>query len=384
MKNIPKFSSILMLYFLLFTAACTVPEGLPHNTEEIPIEQSSSTITETLMEESKITITGQIAFVSAGDIWCYRFDNQAPVRITTDGNGGFQNLQISPDGSYLAYNKDKNIYIYDYKNDKTTQISGLGLFVNWADGGDTLFTARENLNCDDIDDLDDQIQINYDIFRINLNDLETYELISNISGGLKVPQMITGDGNWGSFLNCRCFSECGGYSLWHLPSAMEIPHPELGLSLGEFSFAPGSEYITYSSHQGMGNAPSPLFVSDINYTSTKIKYNESDQAVEGPLWSPAGDMIAFTALQFGDEGMSLISSRVILIQADGSKWKTVGNDLSKVVTWCPDGSFLLYSQEDQGAEQYYIYNLTSGETILLPFVPDDYRLVDWGVMWKNY
>ncbi len=409
MKIISKFSSIVMFCVLLFVVACTAPEVLPLTIEETPREQSSSTMTEMPAEDSEKTTTlvftsipsviiteepqqqlkeeksliGQIAFVSRGDIWCYIFNNQTLVKITTGGNGGYQNLQISPEGSYLAYNKDKVINIYDFRYDKITQISGQGLFVNWAEESDTLFTVRENLSCDDIDELEDQIQINYDIFRINLNNTETNELITNISGGLKVPQMISGDGIWGSFLNCRCFSECSGHSLWHLPSDTEISHPELGLSGGEFSFSPDSEYVAFSFYQGMGYAPSPLFVSDINYTTTEILYNESDQAVEHPLWSSTGDIIAFNALRFDEEGMDLQSSWVTLIQADGSKWMTVGGNLSKVVTWSPDGGYLLYYQEDQSAEQYYIYNLTSGESILLPFVPEDYRLVDWGVLLEN-
>jgi hypothetical protein len=328
------------------------------------------------------TTSGQIAYIYNGNVWRYFVDSMESVQVTTDGvPGDYQNTYgrpaISPDGRYLAFNKDTSSWIQDLVTNTLIDISDYGQFFAWTGEGTQFFGVQGDFACPDIDNLEDQVLINFDILRFDLDDLPNPTLLANIGGGLKFMAAISGDGQWASIVHCACYSECGSENLWHLPSAKSIP-PPIDLFPGYIDFSPDNTQLTVSLYQLYGYYQSPLYVANIDYTGMVEIFSDPSVAPIDAQWSPGGEWIAFTGVILTDDELVESDRCVRLIKPDGSQEYVVECLFANFLTWSPDGDQLLYSQRLGTQAHIFIYDLATSSRTKLPIQLDHYADVDWG------
>lgn len=395
MKYLRKLMGVGVLFIIFLLSACSVPvtEVVDLPTEEekavtpesTDITTSEAVTTEEILTETEEVMTeeplseGQIVYVFGGEVWRYIVDLNATAQITSGSSGYYSKLAVSGEGTFAAYNRDDVIHILNLDNGTEQLISNVGAFVNWGEAEGEIYTFRSDLSCDDFaNDIQNQDQINYDVLRVNLSDTSSTFTVTNIPGGMRMPQGIYNYGTYASMASCGCYSECGGYSLWYLPTLIQLSHPDVGTNAGGFSFSPDYSQVTFSNLQMYGYFQSPVYVSDPNFTSSTVVYNEANVAVIDPTWSPTGEWIAFTAISYDNNTMEITNSRVILIRPDGSEQRVVEDISGWMVDWSPDGQNLLYKQDGSPSDTFTIYSLLDASKTLLPFTADEYRPVDWG------
>ena len=325
---------------------------------------------------------GQIAYIYGGNLWRYLIDSGASVQVTTDGiPGDYMNSygrpSFSPDGRYLAFNQGDSSSILDLDDNSLMDISNYGQFFAWHGEGTQFFGVQGNFACPDIDDLDDQVLINFDILRFDLEDLANPTHLANIGGGLSFLSAISGDGEWASITFCGCYSECGSENLWHLPTASAIP-PPMDLYAGNIDFSPDDLQLTVSQHQMFGYYQSPLYVANIDYTGMIEIFSEPDVAPIHVRWSPDGEWIAFTGVIIADDMFMEADRCVRLIKPDGSQSFVLECSFADFITWSPEGDQLLFSQEIGTQTQIFIYDLATDTITLLPIQVDPFFGMDWG------
>lgn len=395
MKSLSKVLGICVLFVFFLLTACssldTVTVDLPTDEEKVVSPEiteaptSENLVTEEILTETEEVLTeeppsrGQIVYIFGGEVWRYIVDLNSTTQLTTGSSGFFSNLAISEDGVSAAYNRDDGIHILNLSNGTEQILNAVGTFVNWGEEAGEIYTFDNDLVCEDFaNDIQNQDQINYDVLRVNLTDTSSTFTVTNIPGGMRLPQGIYNYGTYASMASCGCYSECGGYSLWYLPTVTQLSHPAVGTNAGGFSFSPDYSQVTFSNLQMYGYFQSPVYVSDPNFTSSSIVYNETNVAVIDPTWSPSGEWITFTAINYDNSTMEITNSRVLIVRPDGSEQRVVEDVFGWVVDWSPDGQYLLYKQDGLPSDTFTIYSLLDASKTLLPFTADEYRPVDWG------
>jgi hypothetical protein len=361
-----------------------LPSPEPTSTEDVsPSPEPAATDPEpTAGPPTSPDNAGQIAYTFNGNLWWYIIDSDEAIQMTTDAVTGdhmttYRKPGFSPDGRYLAYNQGNNSWVTDLVNDTLIDISAYGQFFAWSDEDSQFFGVKGDFACPDIEDLDDQYLINFDILRFDIENISNPTLLVNIGGGLKVPVEISGDGQWASIAHCACYSECGSENLWHLPTASSID-PPIDMYPGNIDFSPDNTQLTVSQHQMFGYMQSPLYVANINYAGMTEVFSIPDVAPVNAQWSPDGAWLAFTGVIFDEDAFTEIDRCVRLVKPDGSQEYVAECMFAEFVTWSPDGGHLLYSQRVGAKNQLYIYNLGTSARTKLPIQADPYTLVDWG------
>jgi len=128
---------------------------------------------------------------------------------------------------------------------------------------------------------------------------------------------------------------------------------------------------------GLGYEASPLFVADVNFDDVITVYEDESIYPDSPLWSPRGDWIAFEGWRFDSEGFDIIDSQIFLVSPDGSDQTILEESNADVVTWSPQGDYLLYSLEEGDTRSYYLYSPDTGDKESLSLPPGSFVL-DWG------
>lgn len=326
---------------------------------------------------------GQIAYVFKGNLWRYLIDSNETIQVTTDGiPGDHMNRYgwpaFSPDGRYLAVNKGNGSIIYDLTNNTQIDITDYGQFFAWTADERQFFGVQGDFACPEIENLEDQILINFDILRFDLNDLANPTHLANIGGGLKFPVAISGDGQWTSIAHCACYSECGPENLWYLPTE-SLFTPPISLYPGSIDFSPDDTQLTVSQHQMHGYFQSPLYVANIDFSGMVDIFSIPDVAPINAQWSPDGEWIAFTGVVIvADDEFNESDRCVRLIRPDGSQEYVAECLSADFITWSPNGNQLLYSQPLGAIVHFYIYDLATSARTKLPFQADPYTLVAWG------
>lgn len=325
---------------------------------------------------------GQIAYIYNGNVWRYFVDSKEIVQVTSDGIladhlNSYSRPGFSVDGRYLAYNQGTRSAVQDLVNDTVTDISPYGQFFAWSETEVEFFGVRGDFACPDIDDLDDQSLISFDILRFDLNDLANPSLVATIGGGLNFPAAISGDGQWASIVYCACYSECGGENLWYLPTLSAIT-PPINLFPGSIDFSPDNTQLTVSEHQMFGYVQSPLYVASVNFSGMNEIFSIPNVAPINAKWSPDGEWIAFTSVIFADDAFTETDRCVRLIKPDGSQEFVAECLFADFITWSPDGTQLLYSQKLGTQQGLFIYDLATSGKSTLPIQADPYTEIAWG------
>ena len=355
--------------------------------EAIPPILPTATDTEIATEPptSKIN-SGQIAYRYDGQVWRYLVDSGEIIQVSSVVTGdefsmGYGRAQFSPDGRYLAYNLGDGSWIQDFETDTSMDISPYGQFFAWQGEGTQFYTVQGDMECPAIEDLEDQELLNFDIVRLDVQDLSNSTLIANIGGGLRFVSAISPNGEWASINICGCYSECGPASLWHLPT-LSVITPPAGIDVGSFDFSPDSQQMTVSRQQMFGYVEGALNLANTDYSEIIEVFSAPNTAPLDARWSPDGEWIAFTTVSFADDEFTETDRCVSLIRPDGSQESMVECTFAELATWSPDGAQLLYSQNDGSLEQFYIYDLITGTKTPIPIQVDPYTegYINWGTL----
>jgi WD40 repeat protein len=350
----------------------------------LPPEPTATTTEPMPVETTPPTNAGQIVYRFQNNLWRYVIDSGETISVTTtDTPGGtpypLQRAAFSADGRFLAYNLHGQSVILDLSTDTSVDISAQGYFFAWQGEGTQFYAVQGEFECPELEDLEDQDLINFDLLRLDLNDLGSATVLANIGGGLSYLQAISADGKWASVVQCRCYSECGSEGLWRIPTLSPIA-PPADLFPGNIDFSPDSTQLTVSQQQIFGYYQSPLYVANSDYSNMVEAFSMPDVAPVNAEWSPTGDWIGFTGIAFAADELTETDRCVRLVRPDGSEDRKVACEFADFITWSPDGSQILYSQADGTQEMLFIYNLATGNKSPLPIQVDPYTTnnIDWG------
>lgn len=397
---------LMIVVIIGVTVACALPGSTqrePTDTTEVirtqhmPLEDAiatdeviqptlptaTDTVLATELPTSMIN-SGQIAYRYDGQIWRYLVDSGEMIQLSSVVIGDefsmvYGRAQFSPAGRYLAYNLGDGSWIQDFETDTSMDISPYGQFFAWQGEGTQFYAVQGDMECPAVEDLEDQALINFDIVRLEVQDLSNATLIANIGGGLRFIDAISPNGEWSSINMCGCYSECGPASLWHLPT-LSVITPPAEMEVGNFNFSPDSQQMTVSRQQMFGYVEGALYVANTDYSEMIEVFDESDTAPLDARWSPDGEWIAFTTVSFADDEFTETDRCVSLIRPDGSQESVVECSFAELATWSPDGTQLLYSQDDGSLEHFFIYDLITGTKTPIPIQVDPYTkgYIDWG------
>ena len=401
---------ITILMLLTLTLACrltTLPEPTPTDEPEVslptlaptetatdePILLAEPTATEDLQPTPEPTPTepeptiapassGQIAYISGGNLYRYLIDSGETLQVTTDGIpddyfNSYGRPRFSPDGRYLAYNQGDESTVLNLVDNSSIDLGEYGQFFAWTGEGTQFYGMQGDFACPDIDDLDDQVLINFDILLFDLDDLTNPTHLANIGGGLKFMAAISPDGQWASIVHCGCYSECGSENLWYLPTANPI-NPPIEVFPGYIDFSSDNSRLTVSMYQLYGYFHSPLYAANIDYSEMTEIFADPDVAPINAQWSPDGEWIAFTGVVLTHDEFVEDDRCVRLVRPDGSQEVIVECSDADFLTWAPGGDQLLFSQQLGTQESLFIYDLSTSSRTELPIQMDPFFGIDWG------
>jgi hypothetical protein len=323
---------------------------------------------------------GQIAYASDGNIWRYLVDSGEMIQLTFDGvadsyEDAYSQPLFSADGLYISYMKNNVSYLHNLTDNSVVSLPVM--IFQWSRTQPaTFYAAQGSFTCPAVENLEDQELISFDLLRYDADDMVTPPAMATIGGGLKFPQAISDDEQYASIMYCACYSECGSYVIWHLPTATAMSSPA-DVYAGNVDFSPDSTRLATSQWQMYGYFESPLYIANSDFSGAVALYNEPNVAVIDPLWSPDGGWIAFTAYDIAEE-FELSDKRVLIINLDGSVQLEIADSNAELVNWSPDGSQILFRRGDWSSGTPYIYDLLSGTTAMLPFTAT--WQMDWSVL----
>ncbi len=402
MRSRPPLFVLMIAACLFVLQACTpastsTPEPLPTEeptllpappTEEVPPTELPTLEPTPIPAPTEVPAppNGQIVFRYEANLWRYLVDAGTQEQLTFDGVPGdysnvYNTADISPDGVILAYTKGESSFMTDFTSGAQMDMSAYGKFIKWNGIDRQFFTARGDMTCPPVENLEDQALLNFDVMRYDQANLSSVTNLGNISGGLKFVSTISNDGQWLAANSCGCYSECGNENLWHLPTLSQITSP-LSFPIGGLDFSPDSMQLVLGQWQMFGYQESALYTAGSDLSSPTSIYLRTDTAPIRQEWSPDGTMIAFTLAEIDPAEMSTTERMVILISPDGNEQLLVESGGAEFLAWSPDSSRILYTQEIGGVRNVFVYDRVSETKTLLPFTIDAYSdgAVDWGIL----
>jgi hypothetical protein len=392
-RKSPLYLSLLIL--LVVGMACSITGTAPPTETDAPISAPPEKVVEPTAavptaEEPTAEVTaevpnrGQIVYSYQGNLWRYIVDTGAITQITMDGVADSYEMSygyplISPDGSLLAFDRGTSSFIHDFASTSMFSFADGRKILQWVGDAREYVFYRGNLTCPAVENLEDQVLLNFDLVRVNFDTPSTEIFIRNIAGGLKFPQNVSENGQWAGVMYCGCYSECGSNNLLNLTTGLAY-NPPMTLYAGELAFSPDSLFIVTAQQQVYGYYQSPLYIANVDYTGMTSIFSEPNSAPLWYRWSPDGQWIAMTLIYFDSDGMTITDSRVVLLKPNGSSVTIVDGPTASFVDWSPDGTQLLYSKAAGGSSTLHIYDLASGVKTTLPMTVSGsmYLEADWG------
>lgn len=394
-RKSPLYLSLLIL--LAVGMACSIT-GTATPTEEVPhsVETTEAVVTEEVVTTTEAAVEpteeptvempnqGQIVYIHQGNLWRYIVDTGINTQLTTDGVAGSYEMSyghplIAPDGSLLAFEKNNLSYIQDYASSAISGFPDGRRILQWVGNAREYIFYRGNLTCPAVDNLDDQVLLNFDLVRVNFDTPASEIFIRNITGGLKFPQSLSENGQWAGVTFCGCYSECGASNLVNLVSGVTVS-PPMSFYASDFAFSPDSLFFITATQQIYGYYQSPLYIANADYSGMTSIFSEPNSAPLWYRWSPDGQWIAMTLIYFDSDGMTITDSRVVLLRPNGSNVTIVDATTASFIDWSPDGTQVLYSIAAGESSTLHIYDPASGVKTTLPMTVSGsmYLEADWG------
>lgn len=388
---------LALLVLLAVGMACSIT-GTATPTEEVPhsVETTEAVATEEVVATTEAAVEpteeptdevpnrGQIVYVHQGNLWRYAVDTGINTQLTTDGVAGSYEMSyghplIAPDGSLLAFEKNNMSYIQDYGSSTISGFPDGRHILQWVGNAREYIFYRGNLICPAVENLDDQVLLNFDLVRVNFDTPSSETFLANVGGGLKFPQSVSENGQWAGVMYCGCYSECGAINLLNLTTGVTVI-PSMSFYASDFAFSPDSLFFITATQQMFGYYQSPLYIANADYSGMTSIFSEPNSAPLWYRWSPDGQWIAMTLIYFDSDGMTITDSRVVLLRPNGSNVTIVDSATASFIDWSPDGTQVLYSIAAGESSTLHIYDLASGVKTALPMTVSGsmYLEADWG------
>jgi len=149
-----------------------------------------------------------------------------------------------------------------------------------------------------------------------------------------------------------------------IPTASRDPEFELLLSEAFPAFSPDGKTLLYSQYGFNGLDPSNTSIQTMNADGSDKHplFHKSGVSAFDAVWSPAGDMIAFSVGKYF-RAAGLPSAQIALIQPDGSGYREVAEEgvNNGFPSWSPDGKRLVYKR----GKHLVILTLADGKIVPL-------------------
>ena len=160
------------------------------------------------------------------------------------------------------------------------------------------------------------------------------------------------------------------------PTASRDPEFELVLSEPFPSFSPDGTKLLYSQYgaQGRNPADTSLEIMNADGSGKHTLFHREGASAFAAVWSPAGDMIAFSLGRYF-RAPGFPASQVALIRPDGSGFRAIAEDDANngFPSWSPDGKRIVYKR----GRQLVILSLADGKATPLTGESHWYNFPQW-------
>lgn len=163
----------------------------------------------------------------------------------------------------------------------------------------------------------------------------------------------------------------------HLESTTSLD-PEFDLVLSEPfpSFSPDATKLLYSQYgrQGLVTSDTSIEIMNADGSGKRTLFHEAGASAFGAVWSPAGDVIAFSLGRYF-RAPGYPAAQLALIKPDGSGMRTIANDGANngFPSWSPDGKEIVYKR----GRQLAILSLASNKVTPLTDEAHWYNFPQW-------
>jgi TolB protein len=132
------------------------------------------------------------------------------------------------------------------------------------------------------------------------------------------------------------------------------------------SYSPdGGQLIAHTALAGLFH--NSIIVMDVNGRNRRVIFEHPTMNSVAPVWSPAGDRIAFGLGAYNSGTRAGAESHVVTIAPDGSNLRTLtaGHGNNGFPSWSPDSKRIVYRLADGKQKGLMILDVQSGETTKL-------------------
>lgn len=160
------------------------------------------------------------------------------------------------------------------------------------------------------------------------------------------------------------------------PTASRDPEFELMLSEAFPSYSPDGTKLLYSQYgnQGTNTSNTSIEIMNADGSGKRTLFHQEFTSAFDAVWSPAGDMIAFSLGRYF-RAPGFPASQVALIKPDGSGFRAIADDGANngFPSWSPDGKQIVYKR----GRQLVILSLADGKVTPLTGESHWYNFPQW-------
>jgi hypothetical protein len=254
--------------------------------------------------------------------------------IDVGGNG----MVISPDGAMLAYSDNNGtLWLKDLSTGLLTSIDNSGWSAVWSPNGKkvaySMYDSSGNTN------------------RIKVYDLDSAKssFLTDDTGVNESLPNWSGDGSRMAFQSNRS----SAYGVW-LKNLIGNSLVQLAdnVNVSNLSLSPDASRIAYFNNQN-------LLV--INIAAGKVSQLDDNTDQASITWAPDNGKVAFISYRDGDAGMFVTDLTAL---ATNKILSYPGSDFSQPA-WSPDGTKIVYSQDENYGSSLHIIGLNGEQATLL-------------------
>jgi len=316
------------------------------------------------------------------NVWVLETDSETPRQVTFDANliGGdsaaveYISPRLSTDGILLAYHLEvgtpspsgydftSSLWVVNLTTGEKRQImDGREAGLAWKPGSHLLAYATA-------------VDMNYFISRgepdsslatgirsIDLDSGETLELVAPERGNALYGPKWSPDGRFLEFSEIINMEGSGLFAYYDLEGQEYVAWDE---PVGSVSWSPDGDLLTYARHTYAANGEERLYMRSRQGSEQLIGPDyEGPAYATHPIFSPAGDQIAYLAYLEGPETQI---ATIMVLDLAGGETKSLGQfEGVWELAWVPDGSHVVFSFGPWESPQIIALNIADGSQTVL-------------------